>query len=188
VVRAEARVDEYLPLVVTTLNAQQTERLIDLAQGNRRTNVLNAPKITIFNGTEAICTACTQRPFVVGVFQRSAGANEPKIVMLEEGTGIKVRAVVGSDRKKVHLESSIGMRSIGDVETASTSYRGSHVSIQVPSMKRRSIDVAADVAAGETLLVGCIPTGKEQRYSYYLLSAKRIVETVSAVNQVKESR
>ncbi|HEX3599987.1 MAG TPA: M56 family metallopeptidase, partial [Lacipirellulaceae bacterium] len=180
VVHAEASVDEYLPLVVSTLNKQQTDRLIDIAQSDRRTNVLNAPKITIFNGMEAMIADCAQRPFVIGVFQRVAGATEPKIVVLEEGTKIKVRAVVGPDRRKVHVEASVDMKSMGDVTTASTLYRGSRVSIQVPSVKRRSIDVTADVERGQTLLVGCIPTGKEQPYSYYLLSARTISDPAKA--------
>lgn len=71
----------------------------------------------------------------------------------------------------MHLEASLDMRSLGDVTTASTSYRGGQVSIQVPSVNRRSIDVAAEIEDGQTLLVGCIPTGKQQQCMYYLLSA-----------------
>lgn len=150
--------------------------MIDLAQGDRRTSVLQAPKVTIFNGQEATIADCTQRPFVVGVFQRAAGATEPKVVVLEEGTKINVRAVANQNRENVHLEASLDMRALGDVTTASTSYRGAQVSIQVPSVNRRSIDVAADVEDGQTLLVGCIPTGKQQKYMYYLLSADVISE------------
>jgi type II secretory pathway component GspD/PulD (secretin) len=174
VVHAESRVDEYLPLVVSTLNEKQTAKLLDVAQGERKTNVLNAPKVTIFNGMEATIASCTQRPFVVGVFQRTAGATEPKVVVLEEGTKIKVRAVQGL--KKVHLQASLEMKSLGEVTTASASYRGAQVSIQVPSVNRRCIDVGADLEDGQTLLVGSIPTGKQQQYLYYLLSARRIDE------------
>jgi hypothetical protein len=176
VVHAEARVDEYLPLVVSTLNEEQTAKLLDIAQGDRRTNVLNAPKVTIFNGMEATIADCVQRPFVVGVFQRAAGATEPKIVVLEEGTKIKIRVVQG--RKKVHLQASLETKSLGDVTTASTSYQGAQVSIQVPSVNRRCIDVGADLEDGQTLLVGSIPTGKQQQYLYYLLSARKIAESV----------
>jgi hypothetical protein len=175
VVHAEARVDEYLPLVVSTLNEVQTAQLLDIAQGDARTNVLNAPKVTIFNGMEATIADCVQRPFVVGVFQRAPGATEPKIVVLEEGTKIKVRAVQG--QKKVHLQASLDMKSLGDVTTISTSYRGAQVSIQVPSVNRRCIDVGADLEDGQTLLVGSIPTGKQQGYLYYLLSARKIAES-----------
>lgn len=175
VVHAESRVDEYLPLVVSTLNEEQTAKLLDIAQGDRRTNVLSAPKVTIFNGQEAMIAACVQRPFVVGVFQRAAGATEPKIVVLEEGTKIKVRAVQG--KNKVRLQASLEMKSLGDVTTASTSYRGAQVSIQVPSVNRRCIDVGADLENGQTLLVGSIPTGKQQQYLYYLLSARKIAES-----------
>lgn len=179
-VRAEASVDEYLPLVVSTLNEEQTKKLINLAQADRRTNVLSAPKITIYNGEEATLAIGCQRPFVVGMFQRTPGVTEPKIVEFDEGTKIKLRAVVGHDHKKVHVEAAVDLRWLGDVATASTLYRGSSVSIQVPSVKRRSIDVTADVERGQTLLVGCIPTGKEQPYSYYLLSARTISELTAA--------
>jgi type II secretory pathway component GspD/PulD (secretin) len=175
VVHAESRVDEYLPLVVSTLNAEQTAKLLVIAQGDPRSNVLNAPKVTIFNGMDATISACSQRPFVVGVFQRTAGATEPKIVVLEEGTKIKVRAVQG--KNKVRLQASLEMKSLGDVSTASTSYRGAQVSIQVPSVKRRCIDVGADLEDGQTLLVGSIPTGKQQQYLYYLLSARKVMES-----------
>jgi type II secretory pathway component GspD/PulD (secretin) len=176
VVRAEARVDEYLPLVVATLDKEQTSKLLALAQRDARTNVLQAPKVTVFNGQDAMIADCVQRPFVVGVFQRVAGANEPKIVVLDEGTKINVRATQNRARNKLHIEASFDMRSLGDVATASTLYRGSEVTIQVPSVNRRSIDVAADIEDGQTLLVGCIPTGKEKQFTYYLLSACAIRE------------
>jgi hypothetical protein len=69
------------------------------------------------------------------------------------------------------------MKSLGDIETASTSYRGAPVTIQVPSVNRRCIDVGADLEDGQTLLVGSIPTGKQQQYLYYLLSARKTVES-----------
>jgi type II secretory pathway component GspD/PulD (secretin) len=176
VVHAESRVDEYLPLVVSTLDKVQTAKLIEIAQSNRRANVLNAPKVTIFNGQEAMIADVVQRPFVVGVFQQTSGANAPKTVVLDEGTKIKVRAVQSRDRKRVHLETSVDMRVLGDVTTASTSYRGQPVSIQVPSVNHKSIDVAADIEDGQTVLVGSIPTGKQKQYLYYLVSASRISE------------
>src|SRR6185295_11337026 len=141
-----------------------------------KSNVLNAPKVMIFNGMDATISDCSERPFVVGVFQRTAGATEPKIVVLEEGTKIKIRAVQG--KNKVCLQASLEMKSLGDVTTASTSYRGAQVSIQVPSVNRRCIDVGADLEDGQTLLVGSIPTGKQQQYLYYLLSARKIAESV----------
>lgn len=179
VVRAESRVDEYFPLVVSTLSREQSAKLVEIAQLDARTNVLQAPKVTFMNGTEATIADCTKRPFVVGVFQRQAGANEPKVVVLEEGTRINVRAKQLHDCFKVHLEASLDMTSLAEVTTASTSYRGGEVSIQVPSVKRRSIDVADTLEDGQTLLVGCIPTAKEQKFMYILLSAEVIgVESV----------
>jgi hypothetical protein len=182
VVRAEASVDEYLPLVVSTLNEQQHTKLLNLAYGERHSNVLNAPKVTIFNGMEATIADCSQRPFVVGVFERAPGVTQPKVVVLEEGTKIKIHAVVGRDRKQVHIAASLDMRSVGDVTTASTSFRGAPVTIQVPSVNRRTIDVAGDIESGQTLLVGFIPTGKQKQYLYYMMSARTISESGVVAN------
>ena len=176
VVRAQATVDEYLPLVVATLNEQQRSRLVQIAHQERNSNLLIAPKITIFNGTEAMLADCSQRPFVVGMLERRSGATEPKIVVIEEGTKMKIRAVVGQDRKKIHIAAGIDMKSIGDVTTASTSYRGTPVTIQVPSVNRRSVDVAGDIEDGKTLLVGFIPTEKQKRYLYLLISAQTVAD------------
>ena len=57
---------------------------------------------------------------------------------------MRIRAAVGADRKKVHVEASVDIKSMGDVATASTVYRGAPVSIQVPSVKRRNIDAVAE--------------------------------------------
>lgn len=173
-VRAEAKVEKYLPLMVATVNKEQAAQLLELAQSDARTNVLNAPKITVFNGECAKIADCVERPFVVGVFQRYPGVNEPKIVELREGTTIKVRTTQYDDGRKLRLEACLDVRGMGDVTLASAPYRGTSVSIQVPSINRLNIDVNADVENGHALLVGSIPTGGQQKYTYYMLSAERL--------------
>lgn len=188
VVRAAATVDQYLPLVVASLDERQTEKLIEIAQGDRRTNVLNAPKITIFNGQEATIVDCSQRPFVIGVIPiigELATADQPKIIVIEEGTRIVARGTVSRDLKKIHLEASLSVKSLGTVTNATTIFHGQPVSIQVPSVNRQSIETVADLADGHTLLVGCIPTEQttdstkrpislKQRFAYYLLTVHRL--------------
>ncbi|HEX3598494.1 MAG TPA: hypothetical protein VHU84_00045, partial [Lacipirellulaceae bacterium] len=59
--------------------------LIEAAQGDTRTNILNAPKVTLFNGQQAFVADATQRPFVVGVIPvvgEFAAAQQPVIVVL----------------------------------------------------------------------------------------------------------
>ncbi len=80
--------------------------LIEAAQGDRRTNMLNAPKITLFNGQQAFVADATQRPFVVGVIPvvgEFASAQQPVIVVLNEGTMMTIQAVVSEDRRYVRM-------------------------------------------------------------------------------------
>lgn len=76
------------------------------AQGDRRSNVLQAPKVTLFNGQQAFVSDTSQSPFVISVIPvvgEFAAAQQPVIVVLNEGTFLTVQAVVSSDRRFVRL-------------------------------------------------------------------------------------
>ena len=63
--------------------------LLQAAQGDHRTNVLQAPKVTLFNGQQAFVSDTSQRPFVTSVIPvvgDFAAAQQPVIVVLTEGT------------------------------------------------------------------------------------------------------
>jgi len=93
---------------------------INAAQGDRRTNVLQAPKVTLFNGQMAFVAATSQSPFVISVIPvvgDFAAAQQPVIVILSEGTFLTVQAVVSSDRRFVRLTVIPFFSTIGDVET-----------------------------------------------------------------------
>ena len=93
--------------------------LIEAAQGDRRTNVLNAPKVTLFNGQQAFVADATQRPFVVGVIPvvgEFAAAQQPVIVVLNEGTMMTIQAVVSDDRRYVRMTIVPFFTQIGDVD------------------------------------------------------------------------
>ena len=79
---------------------------ITAAQGDRRSNVLQAPKVTLFNGQTAMVSDTSQTPFVMSVIPvvgEFAAAQQPVIVVLNEGTFLTVQAVVSSDRRFVRL-------------------------------------------------------------------------------------
>jgi type II secretory pathway component GspD/PulD (secretin) len=94
--------------------------LIEAAQGDSRTNVLQAPKVTLFNGQQAFVADATQRPFVVGVIPvvgEFAAASQPVIVVLNEGTMMTIQAVVSDDRRYVRLTIVPFFTQIGNVDT-----------------------------------------------------------------------
>ncbi len=93
---------------------------INAAQGDRRSNVLQAPKVTLFNGQQAFVSDTTQSPFVISVVPvvgDFAAAQQPVIVVLSEGTFMTVQAVVSADRRFVRLTVVPFFSKIGDVRT-----------------------------------------------------------------------
>jgi len=93
---------------------------INAAQGDRRSNLLQAPKVTLFNGQQAYVSDTSQSPFVMGVIPvvgDFAAAQQPIIVVLSEGTFLTVQAVVSDDRRFVRLTVVPFFSRIGDVET-----------------------------------------------------------------------
>jgi len=79
---------------------------LQAVQGNSRTNVLNAPKVTMFDGQIANITDQAQRPFVISfepVVGDFAVAQRPIVVVLNEGTQMNVQSVVSPDKRFVRL-------------------------------------------------------------------------------------
>jgi general secretion pathway protein D len=93
--------------------------VINASQGDRRSNVLQAPKVTLFNGQSASVIDASFRPFVISVIPvvgEFAAAQQPVIVVLSEGTMMNVQAVVSDDRRYVRLTLVPHFSSIGNVQ------------------------------------------------------------------------
>jgi general secretion pathway protein D len=93
--------------------------LLQASQGDTRSNILQAPKVTLFNGQTAFVSDTTQRPFVTSVIPvvgDFAAAQQPVIVVLNEGTSLSVSAVVSADRRFVRLTLVPFFSQIGDVD------------------------------------------------------------------------
>jgi bla regulator protein BlaR1 len=174
VVRAKASVDDYLPIAVATLNEKQALALVQEAQKGKRVNVLQSPKVTLFNGQLASVLDLTQSPFVVGIQDGSAGVQQPKIAVIDEGIKLTLRAIQSSDGTKVQLEGRLELSEIGEVRTASTLLRGEPTTIQIPRVKRCRIDLSSEVPDGQTLLIACIPTYEQKRFFYMLLTVRNL--------------
>lgn len=92
--------------------------VINAGQGDRRANVLQAPKVTLFNGQQAIVIDSAFVPFVISVIPvvgEFAAAQQPVIVVLSEGTMMTVQAVVSDDRRYVRLTLVPFFSQIGEV-------------------------------------------------------------------------
>jgi general secretion pathway protein D len=166
--------------------------VLEAAQGDDRTNVLQAPKVTLFNGQTAFVSDTSQRPFVISVIPvvgDFAAAQQPVIVVLNEGTSLSVQAVVSSDRRFVRLTMVPFFSRIGDVDTftftgTTTSDSGtstkdptddtktvndnavtttSGTTVQLPTFAFTTVVTTVSVPDGGTVLLGGIKRLREGR-------------------------
>lgn len=164
---------------------------LEAAQGDSRTNVLQAPKVTLYDGQFATISDQTQRPFVVGlvpVVGDFAVAQQPIVVVLNEGTQLNVQAVVSPDKQFVRLTLLPNFSRIGEVRTFTfegrrTSNTGTVVrdadgniidredeedvvegtTVQQPELAFTSVTTSVNVPDGGTILLGGIKRLRENR-------------------------
>jgi general secretion pathway protein D len=166
--------------------------LLEAAQGDNRTNILQAPKVTLFNGQTAFVSDTTQRPFVttvIPVVGDFAAAQQPVIVVLNEGTSMNVQAVVSNDRRFVRLTLVPFFSQVGDVdeftfEGSVTTDSGTTVqdpsnpdqnvtngqtrtvqgtTVQLPTFAFTTVTTTVSVPDGGTVLLGGIKRLREGR-------------------------
>ncbi len=92
------------------------------AQGDRRSNVMFAPKVTLFNGQIGSVMSMTQRPFVMSLTPVASAFNigyQPEISVIGDGTSLTVQAIVSADRRYVRLSVLPLFQNVTDVFTFS---------------------------------------------------------------------
>jgi general secretion pathway protein D len=166
---------------------------IEALQGDSRTNVLQAPKVTLFDGQIGNISDFSQRPFVTGLIPivgDFAVAQQPVIVVLNEGTQLNVQAVVSNDKRFVRLTLVPMFTQIGDVSTFTfegtrTTRSGTIVidpetgeptgdredeevitsgsTVQLPTFAQTSVSTTVNVPDGGTILLGGIKRLNESR-------------------------
>lgn len=169
--------------------------LVQAAQGDARTNVMQAPKVTLFNGQAASISDQSQTPFVTSVTPvvgDFAAAQAPVIVVLNEGTTLSVQAVVSQDRRFVRLTLIPFFSHIGDVtefqftgstttkRSASESQEGEDntsesdteetvregTTVQLPTFVFTTVTTTVSVPDGGTVLLGGVKRLREGRNEF----------------------
>jgi general secretion pathway protein D len=166
---------------------------INAVQSDQRSNVLQAPKVTMFNGQQAFVSDTQQTPFVISVIPvvgDFAAAQQPVIAVLNEGTSLSVQAVVSNDRRFVRLTLIPFFSQIGEVNeftfegSESTTKNSSKESqgpgqekkdeeqtimrsgttVQLPTFAFQTVTTTVSVPDGGTVLLGGIKRMREARY------------------------
>ena len=166
--------------------------VIQAAQGDTRSNVMQAPKVTLFNGQQASIMDVRQQPFVTSIIPvvgDFAAAHQPVITVLSAGTTLSVQAVVSPDRRFVRLTLAPFFSEIGNVRTFTFNGRTSSNSgtaavdpsdetqsvqdgletitegttVQLPEFVFTTVNTTVSVPDGGTVLLGGIKRLKEGR-------------------------
>ena len=168
-VSATSYVEKSAPVLYAVLKDKQIRTFFEKATGNDRTNILTAPKVTLFNGQEATIKDVTTRPFVVGLNRvKDASGKTPDemqsvVRTVDEGTSIRLQPVL-RDQQKIELSSELILSSIQGVETAEIplSANKKPVAIQIPEVAVTRIRTSLEIPVGETLVLGSFPKGEDQ--------------------------
>jgi general secretion pathway protein D len=100
---------------VVFLNDAQVSRFMKAAQGDCRTNVMQAPKITTFNGQAANLDITDRQNYVTGVNQVEREGQvmcEPRTETFSTGLRLSVRPVISADRRAVSLTVSASLTNL----------------------------------------------------------------------------
>jgi len=165
---------------------------LQAAQGDARTNVLQAPKVTLFDGQQANINDTVERLFVTSiqpVVGDFAVAQQPIVTVLNEGTQLNVQAVVSDDKRFVRVTLLPYFSQIGEVRTFTYEGRRRRSSnnierdpvtgepinqdeeediiegttVQQPTLASTSISTTVSVPDGGTILLGGIKRMREGR-------------------------
>ncbi|TWT30172.1 Regulatory protein BlaR1 [Posidoniimonas corsicana] len=144
---------EYAPHLAVRLSSAATDRLMRAASTGRGDSPYSAPKVTLFNGQEAMVIDRSQTPFVVGVEYvegEHATAAQPTIAVLPEGARVDVRPRM-VDADTVDLNCRLVLTHIGRVGEAKLP--GQDIVVQTPRIDRKSLSARCRLKKGQTLLL-----------------------------------
>jgi len=153
--RVESVIERQLPAILALLDDNEAGLVINASQGDSRTNILQAPKVTVFNGQSARIEDITQRPFVVGIKPSSGGGEQPQIRVVSEGTSIRLRPELKGEGK-VLLDLGLTLSHIRGVETAQIPIAGQHnpIRVQVPEVGITRLNSTVEMDLDQMLAIG----------------------------------
>ena len=147
------------PVFDSTITEQQAHELVESAQSDYRSNIMFAPKVTVFNGQIASIEDFIQRPFVTSMrLADDAGHKmEPVVEMVGEGTQIELIADV-TEEIEIELQAIVNLSHIQKVELANLPFASpdnpkANVTIQVPSVNRTLIRSSVRLSRDQSLLI-----------------------------------
>lgn len=142
-----------VPAFVRVLQPSETARLTKQAQADPRSNLLAAPKITMFDGMTATVSDLAERPFVTGLQSLPNGQFQPQVTLQPEGLSLQLHAEAGEAPGQTRLRVRYRRSELLDVEMLKFRSTSGEVAVQSPQVSESVVDSSAALAAGQTLLL-----------------------------------
>jgi type II secretory pathway component GspD/PulD (secretin) len=145
------------------LDGIQVDFLIRATQADRRSSVLNAPRLVLFNGQRAWVGVFNMANYVQGVqpvTDEQAVAQQPIIGQLITGTKLEVRATVSADKRYVTMNLEPDVTELAGPLTRFAFSGGAaggaagDAFLQLPQTSGQTIRTTVTVPDGGTLLFG----------------------------------
>ncbi len=151
------------------------------AQGDARNNIVQAPKVTTFNGAQATIINQQQQNYIQSltpVVGAGAVAFTPQVGTLPDGVQLSVAPVVSADRRYVRLSLAPQFNTVDSLTTLTFpaaavgggGFGGQatalNTTIQLPQVTFTTINTTVTVPDGGTVLLGGVKRLREQRLEY----------------------
>jgi type II secretory pathway component GspD/PulD (secretin) len=107
--------------IVKFLNNVEVQRMMEVLQADAKTNVMQAPKVTMLNGQESCIQVCDEHCFVTGMTVKHV---EGKVVFIPQnetcktGTDVTLQPVVSADHRFVRVKVNAQLTSLNGPEVS----------------------------------------------------------------------
>ena len=155
------------PLLSTKISQEQIQDLIANCQADHRSNLLQMPRVTLFNGQSATIQDESYLPFVTNVVPASTADSEPwkpVIDIVSDGLRIDMKVEV-TDEQAMALQCKFTQSNIMDVDLANLPLGDTDqtITVQVPRTIRDETSLRCTLGTNEGVLVACpIPFSRDE--------------------------
>jgi type II secretory pathway component GspD/PulD (secretin) len=177
--------DGGLSLGLAFLSDIQVFMFLEAAQADRRTNVMQAPKLTLFNGQTSTIQIDTQQFFVTNIQAWQINGQviyAPQNQAFPLGASLAIQAVISADRRYVRLNMNPILTNLASPVTAlfpitafitpvfDNGVQGQPIPftqyVQQPTFSRININTTVLVPDGGTVIMGGLKTLREGRNEF----------------------
>ena len=153
------------PVLGVKITDEQARRFVQRSMNDKRSSMMVAPKVRVFNGMSACVSDEAIHPFVTGMRPHDPGKNrqmDPVIDCFSEGFRFHLRGDV-SDENQIRIQCVLTLSKLEDVALANLPINtdddsGARLTVQVPQSRSVTVHAGGLIKKSESLLLTCPTT------------------------------